>query len=71
MAERPGLQVSQARMNEILLEQYQNANSQLMAEVAKLSAINEAMAERLNEYVQRDQQQVQAPEPSSNGTATG
>lgn len=71
MAEqRPtGLQISKQRMDEMLLAQYQNSNHELMTEVARLSAINEALMERLNEYVQRDISQVKAAGPDD-GTPT-
>lgn len=54
MGEQEGIQVSNQRIAEIMqLNQAKHIN-ELMVEVAKLTAVNEALMGRLNEYIQRD-----------------
>jgi hypothetical protein len=49
MAEQ-GIQVSKARVNELLTNQYLTSIAQLQQQVAELTAVNEALMERIRGY---------------------
>jgi len=56
MAEQQGIQVSRARVHEILANKQANYILQLQQEVAQLTAVNEALMERLNDRDHGDTQ---------------
>lgn len=62
MAEQ-GVQVSKARVGELLTNQYLSMIAQLQQQVAELTAVNEALMGRLNEHSNY------ASAPSPNGQA--
>lgn len=49
-----GIQVSKARVGEILTNQYLTFIAQLQQQVAELTAVNEALTERLRGYSDRE-----------------
>lgn len=57
------VQVSKARVGELLTNQYLSMIAQLQQQVAELTAVNEALMGRLNEHSNY------APAPSPNGQA--
>lgn len=61
MAEQ-GIPVSKARVGEILTNQYLTMIAQLQQQVAELTAVNEALMERLNGN--RNREAAQAPTDS-------
>lgn len=63
MAEQ-GIQVSKARVGEILTNQYLTSIANLQQQVAELTAVNEALMERLRGYDGRE-----ASQAPSNGKA--
>lgn len=50
-----GIQVSKERINDILVSNLANQNVQLQQEIARLTAVNEALIGRLNEHSNREQ----------------